>query len=371
MKIIGIIAEYNPLHNGHIKHFTSIPKDKDDIVIAVISGSIVNRGEISVFNKFDKTYLALEMGVDLVLELPSVYTIQSGDTFAKRAIEILSFAGCSDVYFGSESNDIALIDKHYSYTCKPSYNEAIKKYLDAGESFKTASLNALKDGGLPPLEPNDVLGLGYYKAVVDNNYNITLHTIKRTNSYSSPFDTGEISSATSIRLNQLDIDKKVPLYTYNLFKAKGFLNNSKIFNYLKVLILSHDMKNIFLIDEGFENTIKSIYKYDNFDNYLQSLNTKRYPIAKISRIMLCILFNITWDSMNKINNTSIDFIRVLGYNERGKTYLRNIKHDIKIYTNIKEGINDILDYEIRISKILDTIYNLNLLATEQGEPIKK
>ncbi len=371
MKIIGIIVEYNPLHNGHIKHFNSIPKSDDDIIIAVMSGNLVNRGEISVFNKFDKTALALEMGVNLVLELPSVFSIQSGDTFAKRAIEILSYAGCTDVYFGSESNDITLIDKYYSYTCKKEYNDSVKKYLKDGLSYKSATLKALEESGLSPLSPNDVLGLGYYKAIIENNYPLTLHTIKRDDNYSSPFQTGEISSATSIRLNPSTIQNAVPKYTYDMYRAKGFLNTSRIFNYLKVIILTHNISDIFLIDEGFENAIYDIYKYNTYDEYLKALNTKRYSIAKISRIMLCILFNIKNDDMNILNHKSINFIRVLGYDKSGQEYLRNIKHDITIYTNIKEGLNDILDYEIKISKVLDTIYNLNNLELEQSSPIKK
>jgi len=371
MKIIGIVVEYNPLHNGHVKHFNSIPRDKDDIVIAVMSGNLVNRGEISVFNKFDKTALALELGVNLVLELPSVYAIQSGDTFAKRAIEILAYAGCSDVYFGSESNDITLIDKYYSYTCKKEYNDNVKKYLKEGLSYKSATLKALEGSGLLPLAPNDVLGLGYYKAVIENNYPIELHTIKRDNNYSTPFQTGEISSATSIRLNPSSIQNAVPKYTYDMYKAKGFLNTSRIFNYLKLQILTHNISDIFLIEEGLDNALKDIYRYNSYDEYLTSINTKRYSIAKISRIMMCILFNIKRSDMEAINHKSIDFIRALGYDDMGQKYLSSIKHDINIYTNIKEGLNDILDYEIKISKVLDTIYNLNNLELEQSSPIKK
>ena len=371
MKIIGIVVEYNPLHNGHIKHFNSIPKGNDDVIIAVMSGNLVNRGELSVFNKFDKTALALQMGVNLIIELPAIYTIQSGDTFASRAIEILAHAGCTDIYFGSESNDISLIDKYYSYTCKEEYNNTIKKYLQEGESFKTASLKALEHAGLKPLSPNDILGLGYYKAVVEKNYPVTLHTIKRDDNYASAFDTGEISSATSIRLNQSNIINQVPSYTYNLYKAKGFINTSKIFKYLKVLILTRNMSDIFLIDEGFENAILDIYKYDTYDKYLQSINTKRYTIAKIERIMLSILFNIKKSDMEILNKKSMDFIRVLGYDSIGLKYLKNIKHDVSIYTNIKEGLNDILDYEIKISKTIDSIYDSNNLELEMLGPIKK
>ncbi len=371
MKIIGIICEYNPLHNGHVLHFNSIPKEPDDIVIAVISGNIVNRGEISVINKFDKASLALLMGVNIVIELPSVYAIQSSDTFSKRAIEILAYIGVSDIYFGSESNDILALHKYYKYTTTEEYNNILKSFMQNGDSYKSASIKAFKKANFSSLGPNDMLGIGYYRAVYENNYPIELHTIKREGNYSSALTEGSITSATSIRLNPSSVNFTCPKYTYNLFRQKGFIDNSKIFNYLKVLILSHNIKNIFLISEGFENRITSIYKYDSYDKYLESLNTKRYSIAKISRIMLSILFNITWDDMNTINKMPINFIRILGYDDLGLSYIKSIKKNKILYTNIKEGLNPILDIELRISKILDSIYNLNLLTLEQSSPIKK
>jgi predicted nucleotidyltransferase len=371
MKIIGIICEYNPLHNGHVLHFNSIPKENDDIVIAVISGNVVNRGEISVINKFDKTSLALLLGVNIVIELPSVYAIQSSDTFSKRAIEILSYIGVSDIYFGSESNDIKAIDKYYKYTTTSLYNNILKSFMQNGDSYKSASINALKKAGFSSLGPNDMLGIGYYKAVCENNFPIELHTVKRDGNYSSAFNEGSITSATSIRLNPTSVSFTCPKYTYDLYSQKGFIDTTKIFNYLKVLILSHNMNNIFLIDEGFENAITSIYKYDSYDKYLESLNTKRYSISKISRIMLCILFNITWDDMDVINKMPISFVRILGYDDLGLSYIKSIKKDKVLYTNIKEGLNPIIDIELRISKILDSIYNLNLLELEQSSPIKK
>ena len=369
MKKIGIIVEYNPLHNGHLYHFNQIPKNADDIVIAVMSSSLVNRGEISVFNKFDKTALALEMGVDLIIELPSIYTIQSGEIFAREAINILNYAGVEEIYIGSESNDTNIYEAYYKALNSNEYNNYLKESLNEGYSYKSSSQLAFKRCGLDLLLPNDSLGLFYYKAIHDSGYNIKLNTIKRTNDYSNPFSTDTISSATSIRLNPSSIKNQVPSYVYNLYSQKGFLTTDKIFNYLKMNIYNLDLSKIFLIDEGFENTLKEIYKYTSYDSFLSSINTKRYSIARISRIMMAILFNIKKSDVDIIDK-NISFIRVLGYSTKGKEYLNSIKHDIKIFTNIKEGINDILDIEIKIWKILDIIYNLNLLALEQKGPIE-
>lgn len=370
MKKIGIIVEYNPLHNGHLYHFNNIPKNSDDIIIAVMSSSLVNRGEISVFNKFDKTSLALEMGVDLIIELPSIFTIQSGEIFAKRAIEILNYVGVDSIYIGSENNNVDTYESYYKALNSNEYNNYIKEYLKEGYSYKSSSQFAFEKCGLNPLLPNDSLGLFYYKAIKDEGYNICLNTIKRTNDYSDPFLNDSISSATSIRLNQSNIKNQVPSYVYNLYNQKGFLTTDRIFNYLKINIYNLNLSNIFLIDEGFENSLKDIYKYDSYNDFLTSINTKRYSIARISRIMMNILFNIKKDEMDILNKENINFIRILGYSKKGKEYLNSIKHNKKIYTNIKEGINKTFDIELRISKILDTIYNLNLLKFEQKGPIE-
>lgn len=369
MKIIGIIAEYNPLHNGHVYHFNSIKKDDDDILIAVISGSVVNRGEVSVFNKFDKTSLALQMGVDIVLEIPSVYVLQSSNTFARRAIELLHLCNVTDIYFGSEENNLELIKIYYDASKGLDYNDILKEYLSLGYSYKSSSIEAFNKLGLKPLNSNDMLALSYYCANVDYNYNINLHTIKRENNYSSTSLCDTITSATSLRLNSDKLLGRVPNYSYDLFLKKGFYDNNKIFDFLKVIILSSNLRDIFLIEEGFENSLKQIYKYSDYKSFLKSLNTKRYSIAKIERIMLNILFNIKKDDMLNINKQNLDFIRVLGFNSVGQKYLNSIKSMVKVYTNIKNGINDILDIEIKISKILDTIYKDNLLSLEQKSPI--
>ncbi|MGM9971785.1 MAG: nucleotidyltransferase family protein [Anaeroplasmataceae bacterium] len=373
MKIVGIIVEYNPLHNGHLYHFNQIKKMSNaDIIIAVMSSSIVNRGEISVFTKFDKAKLALDLGVDIVVELPSVYTLQNADVFAYRAVSILNYLNTSEIWIGSESNNITLYKDYYNVLDTNKYNDILKESLNKGLSYKASSNNAFKAFNLEPLLSNDMLGLAYYKAILNNNYNITLHTIKREgNNYLDTDNTSELSSASSIRLNQENIINQVPDYTYSLYKEKGFIDNSLIFNYLKLNILNNKLDDIFLIEEGFHNSLKNIYRYNDLDTFLKSLNTKRYTNTRIKRIFLSILFNLTKEQMKVINDIPTNYVRVLGYNNNGKNYLSIIKKDKTIYTNIKEGINIILDIEIKISKILDTIYNLNLLENEQKGPQKK
>lgn len=373
MKKVGIIVEYNPPHNGHLYHLNEVKnKSNANILIAVMSSSIVNRGEIAVFTKFDRASIALEMGVDIVVELPSIYAMQSADIFAKRAVEVLNYLNVDEIWIGSENDNPNIYNDYYNALNNPLYNIYLKEELNNGLSYKTSSLNAFKRLRLDSLLSNDTLGLAYYKAIKDNNYNIELHTIKRLgNNYLDIDNIESLSSASSIRNNQNNIINQVPKVTYDLYLEKGFIDNNKIFNYLKLNILNNDIENNFLVNEGFHNSLSKIYKYNDLDSFISYLTTKRYTITRIKRILMSVLFNLKSTYIQHINSLSITHARVLGYNTLGKMYISEIKKHKNIYTNIKEGINEILDLEIKISKVLDTIYNLDLLKLEQKGPILK
>ena len=358
MKISGVIAEYNPLHNGHVYHFNNI---NSDLKILIMSSSYTMRGDLSIFDKFTKTKQALDLGFDLVIELPFVYAVERADIFSSNAISFLNLCKINEIIIGSEENNIQLYEKYYKEYDKD------KITSNDGNSYKKASLDLL------PFKSNDILGFFYYKAIKDNNYNIELKTIKRLGSdYLDKYIDTKYPSASAIRNNINDIKEYVPDYVYNDYS--NILDENKIFDYLKYQILNlslYDLKNIFMVDEGLENKIKSIYKYNNLKDFISSLVSKRYTETRIKRMLSYILFNIKKNEINDIYNEKIDFIRVLGYSENGKKYLNNIKKDVNIYTNIKEGINKVFDIELKISKILDTIFNLNLLKQEQGKPIEK
>ena len=358
MKITGVIAEYNPLHNGHVYHFNNI---NSDLKVLIMSSSFTMRGDLSIFDKFTKTKQALDLGYDLVIELPFVYSLERADIFSLNTVSFLNLCKINEIIIGSEENNINLYEKYYKEFNKESLNN------EGGKSMKQASVSLL------PFKSNDILGFFYYKAIKDNNYDIELKTIKRIgNDYLDKDLNESYSSASSIRLNLDQIDKYVPDFV-SIDKNK-ILDENNLYNYLKyqILYLSLDeLKNIFMVDEGLENKLKSIYQYNNLNDYISSLVSKRYTETRIKRMLAYILFNIKKNDINEIYNNKIDFIRVLGYSDKGKKYLNEIKKDVNIYTNIKEGINKALDIELKISKILDSIYNLDLLKHEQGAPIDK
>lgn len=146
---IGIICEYNPFHNGHLYHLNKIKElYKDEEIILVLGGNVLQRGNLSVINKYDKTRIALEYGINLVIELPFAYATEGADIFAEGAVKILNILKCNKIVFGSESGDIEHLIKMAKIALEnKSYNEIVKKYLDNGINYPTATSIALKELG--------------------------------------------------------------------------------------------------------------------------------------------------------------------------------------------------------------------------------
>lgn len=359
MKIVGIICEYNPLHNGHLYHFNKIKEEsKADIVICVMSSSFSSRGDLSIFDKFTKTKQALNLGIDLVVELPLIYTIQRADIFANNAVKILNNLNVSEIWIGSEANDISVYEKYYN-------NNEINNKDDYYTSYK--------DKANMDLLSNDILGFSYYKSIRDNKFNIELKTIKRieNNYLDKNLNNSSIQSALSIRNNIENIEKYTPEYVYN--DKNLILDENKLFKYLKYKILStsvNDLKSIYFVDEGLENKLYDIINYDNYQDFIDYLSNKRYSKTRIKRMLTYVLLNITKDMANKAYEIDNSFVRILGYNDKGKAYLNSIKKNNTIYTNIKNNINQILDIEINTSKIIDIIYDTNIFDLEMNGPIK-
>lgn len=372
MEIIGVIVEYNPLHNGHLHHYNMIKeKYPNSLVIGVMSGYTSERGEISVFDKFTKTKLALTLGVDIVCEMPFIYTNNNAEIFSSRSIDYLNYLHVSKVVIGSEAN-LANYDTYLTLLDSEKYNLDVKSYLKKGFSFKEASIKAMEDSNIIPLKSNDTLGLFYYKRIKEKKYNITLESIQRqSNHYNDKeLSSNTITSATSIRNTKDDFKKYVPSYVYDRYTEIGFLDENLIFPFLKYeLIRNNYLKDIALTSEGFYNTLKNNSKTANLNDLRQALTSKRYTTSRVNRILLNTLFDIRQPILEKTLNFEINYIRVLGFNKVGKLYLNSIKKDLNIYTNIKEGINIILDTEIKVSKTLGYIYNKNYLNLEQGSPV--
>ena len=360
--VVGIICEYNPFHNGHVYHLSKVKEMfPDALVVLVMSSSFTERGDISIINKWDKTKLALLYGVDLVIELPYFYATNSSDYFSYGSIKILNELNCDYLVFGSEINNIDILDKIASVQINnQEFDNLVKKYIDDGNNYPTSLSLAIKDLTNEKIDtPNDLLAISYIKQIKLLNSNIKPISIKRTNDYHDKKLNDSITSATSIREalnNNLDIKDYVPKEAIDKIIK---IDYQRIFNFLKYKILSSNDLSIYLdVNEGLDNRIKnSILKAHNLDELINLIKTKRYTYNKIKRILLHILTNTKKDDLKRLNK--ITYIRVLGFSNDGKKYLKKIKKESKlpIITNYHELNDYILDYELNITRLYNYLIN--------------
>ncbi len=370
MKIIGIVCEYNPFHNGHLYHLKKVKElFPDSLIVLVLNGYFMQRGDVSIISKKDKCQIALSFGVDLVIELPFVYGTQSADIFASASVKILESLKCDYIVFGSESNNIDILNKitDYMLNNEEEYNKKVKEYLDNGINYPTAMAKALNIDF--EFKSNDLLGISYLKAIKNNNYHIKGITIKRTNDYLDTTSNDDIISATNIRNkweNNQDIKRYLPKYREKYLKK---INLDDYFNLIKYKIITEKDLSIYLdVDEGIENRlVKIIDNCTNLDDFIAKIKSKRYTHNKIKRMLVHILIGLTKEDNKKI---TLDYLKILGFSKKGQEYLNNIKDklDIPITINKKSLV---YIYEIKASKIYDLVTNGDNLKFElSNKPIK-
>lgn len=377
MNVIGLIGEYNPIHLGHIYQINKIKEIyPNSIIILITNTTFTQRGEVSILNKWNKALLSLNNNIDLVVELPFVYATQSADIFAKGALYILNKLKIDTLVFGSESNDIdKLINIAKIQLGNKEYDNIVKEYLSNGINYPTALSKALKDTlNYTTDKPNDLLGISYIKEILRNNYNIKPVSIKRTNNYHGKEINNSIVNASLLRnmynSNQ-NIDNYIPKNTTKyLYKN---LTNESYYSYLKYKIITEKDLSIYqTVDEGIENRIKKVVNKSNtWEELVKNIKTKRYTYNKINRMLIHILTNLTKE---EAKNSRIDYIRILGFNKKGKQHLNNIKKelDIPIITNYKPNISKLLDIELRTTSIYTLPLKDNLEELEyKQKPIIK
>ena len=369
MKSIGIIAEYNPFHNGHLYHLNKIKaKYPEHIIVLVMSGNFTERGDVSIIDKWKKKDIALKAGIDLIIELPFPFATQSADYFSYGAITILEHLQVEKVIFGSESNNIK--DLETIVDCQlnnEDFDKLVKIYSKFGKNYPTALSLALKDLTKREITtPNDLLGISYIKTIKKYKYKIKPETIQRTNLYHETELTDEIASATAIRKalkEKKDITSFVPDYVIPHLKNLHYIED--YYNLLKYKILTEDdLSKYQTVDEGIEHALKKVITSSNsYEELINNLKSKRYTYNKITRMLLHILCNFTKEKAQAFNK--ITYIRLLGFNDNGRNYLNSIKKDISlpIISKINREKDPMLEFEIETTKI----YAL----TESNDLVKK
>ena len=370
MKVIGIICEYNPFHNGHLYHLKKIKElFPNSLIILILNGYFLERGDISIISKKNKTNIALLEGIDLVVELPFVYGTQSADIFANASITLLETLKCEYVVFGSECNNLETLHKITDYTIhnKEEYNSNIKKYLNDGLNYPTALAKAINIDF--EYNPNDLLGISYLKSIKINKYNIKPLTIKRTNNYLDTSSNEEIISATNIRnkiKNNIEINNYVPNITLNFIEN---ISLNDFFKTIKYKIISeHDLSIYLDVDEGIDNRLKKVINECNsLDELIEKTKSKRYTYNKIRRMLIHILIGFTKEDNN---NLVFDYIKILGFNNNGKKYLNKIKKDINVpITPLKDSLT--YKYELKTAAIYDLVsQEKNIEFETSNKPIK-
>ena len=392
MKAVGLVTEYNPFHNGHLYHLNkAMELTGADISVAVMSGDFVQRGEPAVLDKYTRASMALNSGVNLVVELPVNYAVSSAESFAAGALKVLDYIKADSIAFGSESGDIERLSKLAHVLCdnEDTLYKEISKYTANGISYAAARQKVVekltdKDTAAMLTSSNNILAVEYLKAIIKNNYAIKPYTIKRQgDSYNDTDIRSEYASATALRgnLKADNISKYIPV------KAGLILSSNTNYIYpdditealftrlLDILFASSYDKNVFI-----ENVMQypdvnkeiagRLYKSamdmitrtvqqrseseDNgafsFGSLCEHIKTKEVPLSRIKRALVRITLGLDKKHMEKYSNAP--YIRVLGFDKKGQEYLSYIRKTVEVPLITKTA-----DYK---EMLLDDIHAANI-----------
>ena len=385
-KVLGIIAEYNPFHNGHLYHIKkSIEETGASSVICVMSGNFVQRGNTSIVDKWTKTKMALANGVDLVLELPTIYSVSSAENFAEGAIRLLDSLKIVDtISFGMEAKDIASLNNiaNVLYTEPKEYTTILEHELRKGVSFPKARenavmmyLNDIKQYANILTGSNNILAIEYLKAIKKLKSKLNPIGIRREKVlYNDEIIIDDFASATAIRkmiaTGQFsDIQKVMPKSSYALLadelrKGHYVLDLSKfqkeiIYNLRKMSV--EEIAQLVDVSEGLENAIKNAANSsNNLVDFVNIVKSKRYTQTRIQRILIYALLGITNSKMLAFKK-AVPYARVLGFNENGKQLISQIakkNKKVQIVTSVKKYMDE------SKNKVLKEMLETDILATD-------
>ena len=392
MKAVGLVTEYNPFHNGHLYHLNkAMELTGADISVAVMSGDFVQRGEPAVLDKYTRTSMALNSGVNLVVELPVNYAVSSAESFAAGALKVLDYIKADSIAFESESGDIERLSKLAYILCDNEdmlYKE-ISKCTANGISYAAARQKTVeklmdKDTAAMLTSSNNILAVEYLKAIIKNNYAIKPYTVQRQgDSYNDTDIRSEYASATALRENLKadNISEYIPV------KAGLILSSNTNYIYpdditevlftrlLDILFASNYDKNVFIENVmQYPDVSKEIagrlYKSamdmitrtvpqrseskDNgvfsFGSLCEHIKTKEVPLSRIKRALVRITLGLDKKHMKKYSNAP--YIRVLGFDKKGQEYLSYIRKTVEVPLITKTA-----DYK---EMLLDDIHAANI-----------
>ncbi|MCY8505444.1 nucleotidyltransferase [Bacillus atrophaeus] len=380
MRAVGLVVEYNPFHNGHLYHAQKAKTETESTAaVAVMSGHFLQRGEPAVVSKWARTTMALQSGVDLVVELPYMYAVQKAETFAGGSVRILHHLGCESLFFGSETGHIApffetakVFQEHEDL-----FHQCVKEELQRGASYPSAAAAAFRtilkeENTLDLSKPNNILGYHYVKSIQEIGSLMQPYTTARISSdyHDADLPKGEtrIASATSIRK---------ALEEEGLDTCGGFLPSASIreledyvqtfglrhssesyFSYLKyslTTLSAQELQQIYEVEEGLEHRIlRSIRKARSYQEYMELLKTKRYTWTRLQRMNTHILMRTRKQDMHRLlEDSKIPYIRLLGMTKKGQAFLSQQKKKLSVplISKLSSFSHPALDLDIRASRI--------------------
>ena len=429
MKVAGIIAEYNPFHNGHAYHIEEVRKKTGaDYIIAIMSGNFVQRGGPAIVDKYTRTKMALLGGADLVIELPVVAATASAETFARCGVAILNSIGVvTHLGFGCETDDLELLHALANlFVEEPKeYQELLSSYLKEGLSYPAARAkaageyfqkfvadtsitnrnsthNVYADGIIDNTlnieatlnNPNNILAIEYLKALKQINSTIKPCPILRQgNHYHDEDLSGSISSATAIRRNMLELEVSTMEYENLLLKyipqicldilleslklCPPIIENdfSSLLHY-KLYLEQNDFRNYSDVKDDLANRILNLQEsYVSFTVFIDEIKTKNMTYTNVSRALLHILLDIKKSHMNDLTSSNYaPYIRVLGFRKSSSLLLNKLKNSsIPVVAQLakdKKGLNDTALRLLQLDISSAHIYNL-MKINKSGLSIEK
>ncbi len=378
MSIIGIVCEFNPFHKGH-KHLIDSVKQQGDVVVCVMSGNYVQRGEPAIFSKDVRVEMALKNGADIVLELPFVYATASAEIFARNAVKILDSFGCDKIAFGAETANVDDLTNVVDILLDNNFDNKINKYLNDGLSYPAARQKAFNeyDYNFDISTPNNILAIEYVKSIKRINSKMTPIAIKRIGAgYNDNIAVDEFASATHIRSlvnSNEDFNKFVPENLCETFKQiieNGRFVSLEKFNVVALTLLrdkvGSDITNIANMSEGLENRIESAVKTStNINDLYDNVKTKRYTHSRVRRAVLSIIFGVT----NNDLNISVPYCRMMGFNTMVSDRIGKLVDGCKLpfivnYSDFSKYNNPEIKRIFELENKSTDIYNLMLNTSD-------
>lgn len=370
MSIVGIIAEFNPLHNGH-KHLINEAK-KHGAVVCVISGNFVQRGDTAFFEKRLRTQVALSCGADLVIELPVCYSMSTAQNFALGGVSILNAIGCDTLMFGSECGDIESLIKTANVLCSQSFKDNLPQFLENGTTFASARQKAAEECGAPQnilSGANNNLAIEYIIAARSIGSKMNFKTIKRLGAMHDSGDLSEKFASASALRKKIKADgfetckKHFPKETHALFENAEYSDIYRLETAILSSLRSKTQSELSVLpdlSEGVENKLYAqIKKATSLDDLYEGLKVKRYTLARIRRLVLSAFLGID----NRLFLQTPPYMRVLGFNKNGEEILRQNKETSPIPVVMRvgeiENLGDDAKYMFEIESRATDLYALS------------